>query len=525
MTATLADGRVLYAGLALRLPTGPSALVGDNGGGKSTLLRQLAGDRSPEGGEVRCASRLAWLPQVPATLPPRAIDLLGDGPRLDALRRVLAGDGSAEDLVRVGEDWALEATWRGRLDALGLSGIGLDDDPARLSGGERQQLRLLAIAHSAAPVLLLDEPSTFLDAEASAHWCEAFARRAGAVLVATHDPAWLQAMPRLFELRGGALHRIDGGLATWRALRAERLRQGEAALLQARVDRTRAQQAVAHARQRLDRRQARGRRAGRDANQSPLLLDRLADNAERGQGRRRAALAQRLETGEQAVRVAFDALDAPAAPQFVQAAVALPPGRRVLTFAQAHPTCTTPAAALDWQAAGAVRIGLSGRNGSGKTTLLRAILGQGALAAGTVRAHVRAQRLDPHLDGLPGEACALDWLQAAMPGEPRAAIATRLALLGLGRGHVAWPMRTLSGGERMRVAIAVAAWARPAAPLLLLDEPATHLDLASVDALAALLRAWPGALLVVSHDAGLLEAIGLDVRLRLDADGLRLRHA
>jgi len=522
LTATLADGRVLYAGLDLRLPAGPSALVGDNGSGKSTLLRQLAGDRSTEGGRVHRTADLAWLPQVPARWPARVIDLLGDGPRLDALRRLLAGDGSAEDVVLVGEDWTLETTWRARLDALGLAGVGLDGDPARLSGGQRQHLRLLAIAHSAAPILLLDEPSTFLDAEASRHWHDVFARRGGAVLVASHDPAWLHAMPRLFELRAGALYRVDGGLATWRAMRAERLRQGEAALQQARLERTRTQQAVARERQRLEQRQVRGRRAGRDANQSPLLLDRLADSAERGQGRRRIALAQRLDAGDQAVRAAFDAFDAPAAPQFVQTAVALPPGRQVLTFAQAHPTCARPVAGLDWQASGPVRIGLTGRNGSGKTTLLRALLGQAGLASGSARALVPAQTLDQHLDGLPDETGALDWLQAAIPDETRATIATRLALLGLGRDHVERPMRTLSGGERMRVAIAAAAWVGPAAPLLLLDEPASHLDPASVDALVALLRAWPGALLVVSHDADLLEAIGLDIGLRLDADGLRL---
>jgi len=80
----------------------------------------------------------------------------------------------------------------------------------------------------------------------------------------------------------------------------------------------------------------------------------------------------------------------------------------------------------------------------------------------------------------------------------------------------------MSGGERMRVAIAAAAWAQPAAPLLLLDEPASHLDLDSVDALVALLRGWPGALVVVSHDPALLDAVALTHRLHVDPDRLRL---
>ena len=100
--------------------------------------------------------------------------------------------------------------------------------------------------------------------------------------------------------------------------------------------------------------------------------------------------------------------------------------------------------------------------------------------------------------------------------------ATRLALLGLPGDRARQPLGTLSGGERMRVAMAAAAWAQPAAPLLLLDEPASHLDFDSVEALVALLRAWPGALLVVSHDPDLLDALALDHRLRLDGGRLLL---
>ncbi|MCD9029102.1 ATP-binding cassette domain-containing protein [Luteimonas sp. BDR2-5] len=521
LTATRDDGSPLYAGLSLVVHEGPCALVGANGVGKSTLLRQLAGG-AVAGGRVEAAGGVHLLPQLPGPLPARVVDLLGMGARFDALQRLLAGSGDAADAACVDDDWMLPARLRAAFDDLGLVDVHPETDPARLSGGQCQQLRLLGAAWSDARVLLLDEPSTFLDGEASARWCGTFLHRAGAVLAVTHDPAWLRAMPRLLELRGDGLHGVDGGLDAWRAWRAGQRRQAQQALDQAHADRARLQRAATRERQRLDQRQARGQRARDQANQSPLLLDRAKDSAERNAGRLRGALAQRLADGDAVVREAFAAADTTAPPEFVQAGVALPAGRRVLTFDGAHPLAAQPVAALTWHADGPVRIGLEGRNGSGKTTLLRAIRGDGRLASGTVTAHVPVQSLDQHLVDLPDAQPALDWLAARMQADAPALPATRMALLGLAGERARQPLGTLSGGERMRVAVAAAAWAQPAAPLLLLDEPASHLDFDSVEALVALLRGWPGALLVVSHDTDLLDALALTHRLRLDGDALAL---
>ncbi|MGO3128502.1 MAG: ATP-binding cassette domain-containing protein [Luteimonas sp.] len=520
LSAARDDGSVLYDDLALVLHDGPSALVGANGVGKSTLLRQLAdGARA---GTVEVVGELQLLSQHPGQLPSRVVDLLGLGARFDALQRLLAGDGDATDAACVDDDWALEARLQAAFEALGFHDLAPTSDPSQLSGGQCQQLRLLAASWCDARVLLLDEPSTFLDSDASAYWCQQFLRRAGAVLVVTHDPAWLRAMPRLVELRADGLQWIDGGLDAWRAARDAARRQTEDALAQARTDRARAQRAVGRERQRLDQRQARGQRIRETSNQSPLLLDHAKGNAERHAGRTRGALTQRLADGEAAVRAAFAATDATPAPEFVDAGVVLPGARRVLRFEDAHPVADAPAEALTWDAFGPVRIGLEGRNGSGKTTLLRALRGEVPLASGTVDACVPVQSLDQTLATLPDAMPALDWLVSRMQADTMDVPATRLALLGLVGARARQPLGLLSGGERMRVAIAAAAWAQPAAPLLLLDEPASHLDLDSVEALVALLRGWPGALVVVSHDPALLDALALTHRLHLDAERLCL---
>jgi len=96
---------------------------------------------------------------------------------------------------------------------------------------------------------------------------------------------------------------------------------------------------------------------------------------------------------------------------------------------------------------------------------------------------------------------------------------TRLALLGLAAGHADAPVAALSGGERMKLALACAVYAQPPAQLLLLDEPANHLDLEATQALEALLRQWPGTLLVAAHDEAFLRGIGISGRLHAGAGG------
>ncbi|MCD9032360.1 ATP-binding cassette domain-containing protein [Luteimonas sp. Y-2-2-4F] len=524
LRAVLPDGRVLYADLDLVLPAGPCALVGRNGAGKSTLLRQLAGTGLPAGAHVHAPGGVHLLAQHDDADAARVVDLLGAGARFDALCRLGSGTGDAADVACIGDDWHLEARLGEALAGHGFGGLALDRDASRLSAGQRQQLRLIGAWASDARVLLLDEPGTWLDAEASRAWSARMRERAGAVLAVSHDPAWLEPMPRLLELREGGLLTVEGGLAAWRALRDAQRANAERALAQARHARDRGRREAARERERIERRVSRGRHERAQANQSPLLLDRQRGRAERSAGRLRGGLEARLAAGDAAVRDAFAAADATPAPVFLDAGVAVPAGRRVLAFEGAHPCHPAPAQALDWQAAGPVRIGLQGRNGSGKTTLLRALRGEATLAAGRAVAQVPARSFDAGLHGLPADAPALDWL-CARTGAGAAETANRLALLGLPGTRARQPLGTLSGGERMRVAIAAAAWAQPAAPLLLLDEPASHLDFESVEALVALLRAWPGALLVVGHDAAFLDALELTHRLHLDGTRLRLETA
>ncbi|WP_075575033.1 ATP-binding cassette domain-containing protein [Lysobacter antibioticus] len=511
LSAVLDDGRILFQNLDLSLRRGYTALVGRNGAGKSTLLAALAGIAAPAQGRIERCGPLVHLPTETGEASAGSVaGLLGVAPALAALDRLAAGLGSGEDLVQLADRWDLRERLARSLDEIGLSGLSLQHDPRRLSGGQRQQLRLLGAWLADAAVVLLDEPSRHLDADASAYWFQRYIGGSAAVLAVSHDPAWLNDAERILELapEGAIEHR--GGLSRYLDQRQRRRRAGLDALDAARLALRRERRDQVRQREALDRRAARGRRAGAQANQSKLLLDFSQNAAERHLGSRRAALRERLDQRGSAVSEAHARVDTAAAPVFLGTAARQPAGRRTLEFAAAHPCRAQPRQSLSAVLDGPVRIGLSGRNGSGKTTLLRALAGLGPLAAGQARAAVPALWLDQDLRLLPTDTGVLAWIGGGdADAEARAALATRLALLGLPGDRARQPMATLSAGERMRAALAGAAYRTPPTPLLLLDEPSDHLDFDSREALIGLLDAWPGAFVVASHDRGLLDALRL----------------
>jgi len=166
-----------------------------------------------------------------------------------------------------------------------------------------------------------------------------------------------------------------------------------------------------------------------------------------------------------------------------------------------------PASRLNLHLAGPVRIAVRGPNGCGKSTLLKLLAGQSQPVSGDCCVHVPCAYIDQHLGLLDNQRSVVEQLNLLDTPLAEAELRTRLALLQLDALRVTQPAGQLSGGERLKAAMAVALWRQTPAQLLLLDEPTNHLDLESVIAFERALQGFTGAMMLVSHDEAFIRAV------------------
>jgi ATPase subunit of ABC transporter with duplicated ATPase domains len=482
-------------------------LVGRNGAGKTSLLKVLAGDNPAAGGVVLRRGALGFLSQEPPLRRARPGSPLVPGaePGATALARVLSGRdldtavqrleklrlaveetpsernvarfSRAEEEYRAAGGYAAEPEARRICAGLGLGADRLDLPFGVLSGGERRRVELGRILFAGSDLLLLDEPTNHLDNDAKS-WLMGFLRSyRGALLVVSHDLVLLdEAITRVIHLDQADLVEYRGTYSQYRA-----------------------------ARETDERRLA--KLAERQASEIKRLSG-LADTM-RHQTEKRARIAKALDKRVERLRAEASNTAGPARERRHHFRFPEPPRAgnvvvQVEGLTKAYGGAAPVFEDIDFDLGRGERLLVMGLNGAGKTSLLRVLAGEAEADGGTVRfgAGVSAGYYAQEHEGIQAGLDVLGHLRGGAPEQERRAL---LGAFGLPGEMAFQDAGTLSGGEKTKLALAQLVAGRH--NLLLLDEPTNNLDPPSREGVARALAAWPGAMVVVSHDLAFVEAL------------------
>jgi ATPase subunit of ABC transporter with duplicated ATPase domains len=469
------DGDLLFSGFDLVLGDGDRVgVVGPNGAGKSTLLRALAGEIRPASGSVS-GGRVALVPQQVPDPEGTAGEFLasGLGEAGVVAARVRAG---GDDPVLVEryvalEAWSAETRIEQVRQRLGLAGVEDGRLLRRMSGGEQARLLLARALLSEPDVLLLDEPTSHLDAEGAAWLRSWLADFPGGVLAVSHDRAFLDAVvSRVVELDG--IHEVPqdfpgGGYSAYRVEKERRWRRWLLDFEAQEKDRVRWEQDIE-----LTKRQSLGVELTVRSGVTAPHLRKVARK-----------VARKAKVRERRLRRQMESL------RWVDEPRRRPP----LTLAFPEDD-GDPAEEVVPGVRRGDRVWITGRDGSGKTTLINRLASE------------RTAVLPQTADGLPMGLSVMEFFRSRVP----VYVDDAEELL---RGHQfdedLWgsPLGTLSAGEVRRLLLAVMV-NRPER-VLLLDEPTNFLDFDALDVVEEALRRYRGTLLVVTHDRYFAEAVGL----------------
>jgi ATPase subunit of ABC transporter with duplicated ATPase domains len=506
----------LFSDLSFSLGKEKVGLLGRNGVGKSTLLKLLLGQLPVEEGDITCNASVAYLPQnfqVESEL--LISDVLGITEKLEALQAITEGKVDQKYFDTLDDDWTIEDRVTTLLADLGFPNLALDRKFKTLSGGEATRIYLAKLLISAPDILILDEPTNNLDMESRESLYNVIGNWKKGVLIVSHDRKLLNMADKIFELTSLGLKQYEGNYDQFfeqsqieeEAMR-RRLKDAEKTLKKTKRE-------IQKTKEKHQQRQARGRKERKSGSQPKLVMNAKQERSEGTASGLVRAGERRVDSAKKTVDETRKKLENLEQIDVSLDATKVPNGKMILDIKDlsfTHDGSETPLfSGFNLTMTGPERVWLKGRNGSGKTTLMKIIQNTLREETENVRLGIgRVAYLDQHIKILNGEQSIYENFRNFQPMMKETDVRLRLSRFLFSNDSVFKKVRDLSGGERLRAAMACTFMHEQAPQLLLLDEPTNHLDIDAINSLESILKQYMGAILLISHDEKFVKNIDVD---------------
>jgi ATPase subunit of ABC transporter with duplicated ATPase domains len=496
------------------------AIVGNNGTGKSTLLRLIAGELQAVEGEIVVASQPYYIPQHTGLLNKSVAEVLNVKHKLAALNAIAGGSISQSDYDALVDDWTIETKCREAFAHWQLSHISLDMSMDDLSGGEKTKVFLAGLIINSPDILLLDEPTNHLDETGRRLLYHEIRRSPATVIVVSHDITLLDQLPVTCELSEQGIRSYGGNYSFYQeqkdieanALDSD-IHSEEKAVRLARIK-------AREVRERQEKRLVRG--AKKKAEVPRALRKQLTNSSENTAaglnakhesiiGNHQAKLSdlRKQQGAMKNLKIDFDNASIHPGKLLIEA--------RQINFAY-QPEMPLWSVPIDFKLYSHDRIHLSGDNGAGKTAFVKLLTGSLNPSCGTVeRANFGWIYLDQNYTQVDVE-CSVEELAEKYNRTNMPAHEVKVRLNRFLFPSDTWDKScaSLSGGEKMRLYLCCLMIGNQTPDVIILDEPTNNLDISSLQILTRTVKSYKGSLIVISHDGYFINEIGINGKLRLN---------
>jgi len=497
------------------------ALIGNNGTGKSTLLKILAGELQPSAGLVKADPKPYYVPQLFGQFNDHSItQALRIEGKLNALKEILEGKVTEENMELLDDDWAIEERCQEAFAHWGLGGIDLFQKMAALSGGQKTKVFLAGISIHQPEIVLLDEPSNHLDTEGRKLLYDYITSTSNTLVVVSHDRTLMNLLDTVYELSKRGITIYGGNYDFY----AEQKLLESNALNQDVKNKERAlRKAKETAKESMERQQkldARGKKKQEKAGVPTIMMNTLRNGAENSTSRMKGIHAEKMDNISQELSQLRKELPGIDKMRMDFDNSALHSGKILINAGDinfGYDGRLLWKQPLSFQIRSGERLVIKGINGSGKTTLIKMMLGELQPASGTLhRAAIKTTYIDQDYSLIDDTLSVYEQAQQFNSGALQEHdIKIRLSRFLFTKEYWNKPCKALSGGEKMRLMLCSLTISNHAPDIMVLDEPTNNLDLQNIGILTNAINEYKGTLLIISHDEYFLEQVNIERAIEL----------